>query len=206
MRKRPLTRIVQWGHDLLAEVVSTGDLAVDLTAGNGNDTLTLYQLVGSTGRVAAFDIQLPALVATKERLTDAGAVVRLHKNANEVLSNDTGVDLFQLNHAALADVVRDRPTGIIANLGYLPGGEQNIVTQPESTVMALEQSCQLLAIGGRMAIVVYPGHPGGSAEGNAVDRFMSRLDSLMFHTVLMRVSNRPQAPFLYVVEKLRGRG
>ena len=206
MKKRSLTRIVQWGHDLLAEVVSTGDLAVDLTAGNGNDTLALFQLVGPTGRVAAFDIQLPALVATKERLTDVGAVVRLHENTDEALSRDVGVDLFQLDHAALTDVVRDCPMGIIANLGYLPGGEQNIVTQPESTVMALDQSCQLLAIGGRMAIVVYPGHPGGSAEGNAVDHFMSELDSQMFHVVLMRVSNRPQAPFLYVVEKLKGRG
>jgi len=203
MKKRSLTRIVQWGHDLLADVVTAGDLVIDLTAGNGHDTLALYQLVGPAGWVIALDIQLPALIATKEQLLDAGATVRLHENTAGVLNVAPGVDLLQLNHAALADVVSDRPMGIIANLGYLPGGEQNIITQPESTVMALEQSCQLLAIGGRMAIVVYPGHPGGSAEGNAVEHFMSELDSLMFHVVLMRVSNRPQAPFLYVVEKLK---
>ena len=203
MKKRALTRIVQWGHDLLAEVVTRGDLVVDLTAGNGNDTLILSQLVGHTGRVVALDIQMSALVATKERLAEAGIVVRLYEDPNSVVNADAGVDLLHVNHVALSAVLDDRPKGIIANLGYLPGGEESLITQPESTLLALEQSCQLLATGGRLAVVVYPGHPGGADEGDAVDGFMVGLNSQMFHVVLVRVSNRPQAPFLYVVEKLK---
>lgn len=206
MKKRVLTRVVQWGHDLLAEVVSSGDVAIDLTAGNGHDTLMLYQLVGETGQVVALDIQLPALLATQERLAAAGAEVRLHLDCNQTIAPAAGIDLLQKTHAELADVVTGRAMGIIANLGFLPGGTPDVITQPESTLKALEQSCYLLAVGGRLAIVVYPGHPGGVEEGATVDAFMSSLDSQLFQVVLLRVSNRPQSPFLYVVEKSKNGG
>ncbi len=51
--------------------------------------------------------------------------------------------------------------GIIANLGYLPGGDRAIITRSESTLAALDQSLTSLAVGGRVAVVVYPGHAGG---------------------------------------------
>ena len=38
-----------------------GDVAVDFTMGNGNDTLFLSQTVGKEGRVYAFDIQAQAV-------------------------------------------------------------------------------------------------------------------------------------------------
>ncbi len=79
--KRELTRIVSWGHELLSEVVHDGDLAVDLTAGNGQDTLTLFRMVGKKGRVISFDIQKRALERTAVLLEQAGACVRKKLNA-----------------------------------------------------------------------------------------------------------------------------
>jgi len=199
--KHALTHVVQWGQDLLAEVVQSGDLAVDLTAGNGQDTLFLYQLVGSTGQVVAFDIQSQALLTTSERLVASGAQVRLQQQDILPLQGEPGIDLVQMSHTELARVVPAAPKGIIANLGYLPGGQQELVTQPESTVLALEQSCSLLAAGGRLAVVVYPGHPGGAEEGTAVTDYFTELHGSDFQVLQMRVNNRPQAPFLFVVEK-----
>jgi len=206
VKKRVLTRVVQWGHELLAEVVKEGDFAIDLTAGNGHDTLLLSQLVGVTGQVVAFDIQLPALVATQERLLAAGKEIRLHSGDITGLDCNSGIDLMQMDHADFSAVITGQPTGIIANLGFLPGGSPDIITRPESTLKALEQASHVLAVGGRMAIVVYPGHCGGAVEGEAVAGFMANLDSRTFQIIEIKVCNRPQSPFLYVVERLKERG
>ena len=199
--KHALVRIVTWGQELLAEVVQPGDLVVDLTAGNGQDTLALFQLVGLTGQVIAFDIQSQALLSTRDRMVAAGAQVRLHQQDIQSLPGEPGIDLVEMNHAELSGVISGSPKGIIANLGYLPGGQRGLVTRPESTVRALEQSCSFLAPGGRLAVVVYPGHPGGAEEGAAVTDFFTELHDLDFYVLQMKVSNRPQAPFLFVIEK-----
>ncbi len=199
--KHTLTRVVTWGQELLAEVVQPGDLTVDLTAGNGQDTLALYQLVGKTGQVVAFDIQTQALLATRDRLLAAGAQIRFQQHDIQPLQCQPGIDLLELSHAEIGTLLPAAPQGIIANLGYLPGGQRELITRPESTVMALEQSCSRLAAGGRLAVVVYPGHPGGAEEGGAVGHFFTTLHDTSFQVLQMKVSNRPQAPFLFVAEK-----
>ena len=50
--------------------VKEGDLCIDATAGNGNDTLFLCELVGECGRVLAFDIQKEAVENTKKRILE----------------------------------------------------------------------------------------------------------------------------------------
>lgn len=193
--------MVDWGHELLSEVVHKGDLVVDLTAGTGQDTLTLYNMVGLTGQVVAFDIQSQALAITGERLSSAGAQVRFHPQGICSVEHTPGVDLLQISHAEISRILTAAPKGIIANLGYLPGGQKELITRPESTLLALRQSCSLLATGGRLVLAVYPGHPGGAEEGIAVSQFFAALDDSQFHVLQMKVSNRHQAPFLFVVEK-----
>ena len=95
---KALTRVVNWGHELLAEKISKGQLAVDLTAGNGYDTLILHRLVGSSGQVVAFDIQLQALHNTRQRLLDQGAVVRMRRAGEAPLKSLPGVDLVAVGH------------------------------------------------------------------------------------------------------------
>ncbi len=200
--KHVLTRIVNWGQELLGEVVQPGDLAIDLTAGNGQDTTALFQMVGETGQVIAFDVQSQALLTTHNRLVDAGAQVRSIQRDNCPLQRQSGIDLMEMSHDEVAGVVTSAPMGVIANLGYLPGGQRDVMTRPESSVAALEQSCSLLAEGGRLAVVVYPGHPGGAQEAAAVSDFFNNLDDTIFYVLLMKVSNRSQAPFLFVAEKM----
>jgi 16S rRNA C1402 N4-methylase RsmH len=194
--------VVNWGHELLAEKLCKGQLTVDLTAGNGHDTLMLYRLVGSSGQVVAFDIQSQALQNTRQRLLDHRAVVRMQPAGQVPLPLLPGVDLVEAGHEALKDFMPAAPQGIIANLGYLPGGDPQLVTRPESTLRALQHSCELLAPGGRLVVVVYPGHPGGREEGGQVAEFFADLCAVNFQTLHLKVANCPQSPFLLVAEKM----
>jgi hypothetical protein len=199
-----LSRIIPWSHELLAEVVSPGDLAVDLTAGRGQDTLTLWQMVGAHGQVIAFDIQQEALVQTRQRLLEAGATARMADQNHLPPTAQPGVDLLHCCHSRYAEVVVGTPTAIIANLGYLPGGNQQLITGSETTLAALDQALASLAVGGRMAVVVYPGHAGGEEETTTVSRFFSALDSNIYDVLQLYLSNRRQAPGLFVAEKRTG--
>ena len=198
---KALTRVVDWGHELLAERVSKGQLVVDLTSGNGYDTLMLYRLVGSTGQVVAFDIQSQALQNTRQRLLEAGGVVRMQPTGQSPLALMPGVDLVAAGHESLQDYLPATPHGIIANLGYLPGGDTQLVTRAESTLQALQQSCEILAPGGRLVVVAYPGHPGGREEGELVGKFFADLCEVSFQALHLKVANCPRSPFLLVAEK-----
>ncbi len=180
--------------------MTAGDFAIDLTAGNGYDTLMLAQAVGPSGRVLALDLQGLALERSAERLQAQGIVTqRLQVTGSPLLA---GVSLVQADHAELAAWNLSAPSAIIANLGYLPGGDKRLVTKPETTLAALQAACDLLTPGGRIAVVVYPGHPGGRCEATAVDQFFSGLDESQFEVLRLQVMNRPQSPFLLTAGKL----
>ncbi|NMA03525.1 MAG: SAM-dependent methyltransferase, partial [Clostridiales bacterium] len=57
-------------HYVLGGKISKGDVVVDATMGNGNDTLFLARCVGPNGSVFSFDIQQIALDRTLKNLTD----------------------------------------------------------------------------------------------------------------------------------------
>ena len=54
-------QITQWCAHFISEHVKEGDLCIDATMGNGNDTLLLSRLCGEKGHVLAFDIQEMAI-------------------------------------------------------------------------------------------------------------------------------------------------
>ncbi len=196
-----LSNIVSRSQQLLSEVLQLGDLAVDLTAGNGSDTLFLAQMVGPTGRVLAFDVQEQALVATAEKLEKAGVTVTRSGDSSPE-NSAPGVTLIKAGHERLAEYLDAAPKGIIANLGYLPGGDESLVTQPESTIAALQHSIKALTVSGRLGVVVYPGHPGGVEEAAAVGAFFAALPLKKWNVLRVEVPNGRDVPFLLVAEKL----
>lgn len=151
-------RLTALAHELVARHLVAGDLAVDATAGNGNDTLFLAQAVGGDGRVRAFDIQSAALDATRLRLEKHGVAER--------------VILIHASNASLADHLPEGARGeigaVMANLGFLPGGDAGIVTHTMDTLKMLDAAIGALRPGGVISVVAYPGHPGGDTEAGAV--------------------------------------
>ena len=130
--KRPL----EMAHDFLAQVITQEDIVVDATMGNGHDTLFLAKLAK---QVYAFDIQEQALEKTSQRLQEAGLT-----NAELILQGHETVDQF----------VREVKAAIF-NLGYLPSADKSIITQPQTTIEALDKLCHMLIKGGRIAIMIY---------------------------------------------------
>lgn len=193
MRKREcksngLRGAVALSHFFLGERVQPGDRVVDATCGNGHDTLFLAGLVGSTGKVRAFDIQEQALAATRGLLAAHGLLER--------------VELVQAGHERLAELVQEPQRAIIFNLGYLPGGDKGVVTRTPTTLTALDAALGLLAPAGFLLVVIYTGHPGAGEEEEAVLAWGARLDPACFSVWTSRQLNRPPtAPYLLVVEK-----
>lgn len=199
---RQLTRVVAWAHDLLAAALRPGDLAVDLTAGSGRDTLFLFHCVGLLGRVLAFDVQAAALQQTAALAASAGATLHLHGAALEFDTTLPGIHLLHQSHQQLLACLPTAPQAIIANLGFLPGGDPAVTTRRDSTLAALEQALTALAPGGRLAVVAYPGHPAGREEAQAVDELFAALAPPDWKVLRLSVPNRRQVPFLLVAEKL----
>ncbi|RLB67823.1 MAG: hypothetical protein DRH08_02645 [Deltaproteobacteria bacterium] len=194
-----LTRIVPWSQQLVCEILQPGDLAVDLTAGKGRDTLALAKAVGSEGQVVAFDLQAEALEQTAELLQSHDFAVHLWP-ADQTLPQQPGIFLVQTCHSSLDKLLQHPAKAIMANLGYMPGGDQSIVTHPDSTLSALQQSLTLLLPGGRLTVTVYPAHPGGGEEKAAVDAFFCNLPSDQWKVLSLCAANCNEAPYLLVAE------
>ena len=56
---------VHLAQEWMKRGVKEGDFCIDATAGRGNDTVFLCELVGQIGQVIAFDIQNDAVISTK---------------------------------------------------------------------------------------------------------------------------------------------
>lgn len=188
-------------HDALrrafAAVTDVQPLAVDGTAGNGHDTLFLAQCVGEGGLVLAFDVQEAALQATRVRLEAQGV--------------DERVRLILDGHEHLQHHVPPsaRIHGAMFNLGYLPGLPKGaapqvrpevgvgqrlkaraIVTQPETTLAAVEAARVCLASGGVLSVHIYTGHEGGEAECAALLPWAASLPHPQWHVLHTQSYNK----------------
>jgi hypothetical protein len=99
--------------------------------------------------VHSFDIQPEAIHSTRNLLEASGLIghVTLHERSHAELT------------VALPESHRGKISVALFNLGYLPGSDQKIVTQPESTAIALESALAELKSGGRLICVATPDIP-----------------------------------------------
>lgn len=172
-----------------AQVLQPGDTAVDATCGNGNDTLFMAQRVGPGGRVCAVDLQAAAVDATRQLLE-----ARLPPGARPRL------ELSQGCHSQLQALVGSNVAKLVAfNLGYLPSGDKSIVTQPGSTLAAVEAALEVVCPGGLVSIMAYIGHPGGLEEYRQVAELLAGLPPQHWTTSELRLLNRSTAPILLLV-------
>lgn len=188
--KQVLThRIVTWAKWFIKQEVSPGDICVDATVGNGNDTLFLAECVGVSGKVYGFDIQQTAIEKTKKKLAAADLLDR--------------VNLIQDNHANLCEyLTKDSVKAVMFNLGYLPGGDTNLITKPESTIQAIEAALYLLSQGGIITVASYRGHPGTLEEYTKVNILLSKLNPINFNVLRLESINHAHLPpVLFVANK-----
>lgn len=184
-----LHRVLPFSKRLISKTVLEGETVVDATAGNGNDTQFLADLVGENGHVFAFDIQQQALDATKKRLGD------LAERTTLILDSHANVDEY----------VEGPIGGAMFNLGYLPYSEDlSVITKADSTIAAVHKLLGLLKVDGMMTISVYDGHEGGKEERDALLNYVGKLHQADVHVARYEIVNqRNNPPFLLAIEKLR---
>lgn len=168
-------------HQFAQGVITPGACCVDATAGRGQDTLFLAQLVGAQGKVLAFDIQAEAIHSTKQRLQQQDLLQR--------------VELYLENHIFLEQYIAlDSVDSIWFNFGYLPGGNHQIATRPAESVLAIQKALPLLKPQGWLFLCVYQGGDTGFAEKEAILSAVQSLDRRQYTVIYNEFINKPNFP------------
>jgi len=189
-----LIRVTALAGEFIKSVVEPGDIVVDATAGTGQDTLLLAECTGSSGSVYAFDIQKQALEQIAEKLKKNGV--------------ESGVVLIHQSHEQMTEILAlkgvqpNTVKAIAFNLGYLPGGDHSVVTSEKTTLRALAAALSLLAPKGIITVCLYPGHPEGQQEAEAVLNWCETLEK-PFVAHHFRTLNRKSPPTLVIIQRMR---
>lgn len=183
--------LTEQARTFITPALAAGGYAIDATLGNGHDALFLARGVAPDGKVFGFDIQAAAIANTRRRLQSAGLDDLFfpchegHENMAERLLEAYG----QRFHA------------IMFNLGYLPGGDKGTTTHGKSTLAALRACEELLRPGGRLTILAYVGHPGGTSEAELVAQWALGLDPALWHHHCLCPESAHNPPRLHCCER-----
>ena len=167
---------------ICVENVTSNDYVVDMTVGNGNDTLFLANI---SKKVFGFDIQDIAIKNTTKLLEE---------------NNVDNYELFNISHDKI-DIVLNKYKNniklILFNLGYLPCGDKFITTNHETTLNAIKSSLDMLKNDSLILVVFYP-HPEGKLEAKVVLDYLNNYN--LNYTIYKNTPNE-DAPYLVVISK-----
>lgn len=173
--------ITDWCAQFIRQQIKPGDLCIDATMGNGNDTLLLCKLCGDCGHVLAFDIQPIAL-----------------KNTAALLQKEQVPDNFSLildSHSHMNQYANPETVScIVFNFGYLPGGDHSLATSEKTSISALTCALSLLKKGGILSLCIYSGGDSGYQERNAILSWLKTLDYKTYLVIKSDYYNRPNDP------------
>ncbi len=182
-----ILRVLEFTKDLISKHLNQGDIAIDATCGNGNDTVFLAKLVGENGKVFGFDIQEEAIKNTLAVLSKEG------------LNNR--VECLKVSHSIMDQYVKENVKVVMFNLGYLPGSDKQITTKGLSTIKAIEAALSILATKGLITMVVYQGHDDGE-EAQIVEDYLRNLPQKEFSVLRYQFVNQVHyPPYLIAIEK-----
>lgn len=175
------TSAVAWSHKVLDGFLTKDHLAVDLTAGNGKDTIFLARRVG---RVLAMDIQQAAIHKTealleKENIKNAELICDSHEHLSRYVEIPQ-VDAF------------------VVNLGYLPGGDKNITTTWPATKRTLNEILASMKTDAFISLAIYPGHEEGKTESDGIEDLIGALDQKVYKVVKITFPNQNHCPPYWV--------
>ncbi len=180
--------LIELHKHFILQHLGEGEVAIDFTMGNGNDTLFLSKTVGESGKVYAFDIQEEALNSTRIRLEE--------NNAPE------NYKLICASHHRVREFVNEPIKAGMFNLGYLPrSGKKGVTTMRETTMLAVEAAIDMLLPDGVLIIAVYPGHEEGSLEGDMLREYFKKTSRFHICPSEFHILNSPTSPYFFLIEK-----
>ena len=181
-------KLTEKAHQIWSRVIQFNDCCVDMTLGNGWDSLRLSKLVGLGGKVYGFDIQDDALSSTGCLLNQSGE----YKNFE--LIRDCHAEFPKHLPPSLKGKIR----AFIFNLGYLPGSDKSVITETQKTLKAIELAYSWLMIDGIISVISYRGHHGGKEEFNAITKWIHQ-NSIKHQRI--EASVRENSPVFFLIRK-----
>ena len=166
-------------HKYIRPLISENDTVVDMTAGNGNDTLFLARYAK---RVLSFDISETAISRSKEKTKE-------YHNIEFHLDSHANIDRY---------IAQDEVSLFIFNLGYLPNSDENSVTRAEETLKAFEKAYDLLKHNGYLVITFYLGQEGGRDEYYLLNSYINKRRLLIMEAYRQ---DRMDSPVTYIIYK-----
>jgi len=174
-----LINIAELSHNILNEFKNP-NIAIDMTCGNGLDTLFLSSIAKS---VFAFDIQDEAINNTK-KLLDLNRI----KNARVIKESHDLYDIY----------VSDKIDLVIYNLGYLPSGNKLIKTESRIVINSLKKILYQLNDFGIIVIVIYLHNLD---ESNQIQELTKKLGK-EFDVMKYEVLNKNNSPYIIKIQKI----
>ena len=175
------SQITYWCHEIIKSQAPRGGFYIDATMGKGNDTAFFCELAGEEGKVLAFDVQVKAIEATAARLIENGFVDR--------------ATLIMDGHEKMRKYAQPETADVICfNFGYLPGGDHNIATKAQTSIMAIEQGLEILKKGGMMSLCIYSGGDTGFEEKDAILAYLKELSPKKYVVIKNEYFNRENHP------------
>lgn len=166
--------------------VKKNGVIIDATLGNGNDILYLLKLLDEDGFAYGFDVQKLAIENTKIKLKEIDS-------RKYLLIND--------GHENIDKYIKEKINFVVYNLGYLPKSNHKIITKPETTVLSIKKSMDLLEVGGCICIASYISHDNGH-EYNHLCKFIEKIDQSIYNVLEINFINQINSPpHLFVIER-----
>ena len=165
-------------HKYIRGLLSKEDTVIDMTAGNGNDTLFLSAL---TKKVYAFDISEEAI-----------------KRCRRKLQGIENVTLIRDSHLNFDRYVEGPVRLFLFNLGYLPGSDTSSVTKADETLKTFQKVCCHLQENSYVILTFYLGHPGGKDEYYLLDAYIKKNRIPVLETYRQ---NKIDSPITYIIRK-----
>lgn len=178
----PFSNHLELAHLLWEKIITPTSFVIDMTAGNGYDTLKLAEL--KPKKLIAIDIQTKALESAKKR------------------TESYDVEYLQICHSDFPDHLENETVDLaVYNLGYLPGGEKTLTTTTATTLMSIEKMLPKLKPKGALSITCYPGHPEGKLEEEALIAWSKTLKPFEWMVFSTRFLNRKSSPSLLWISR-----
>lgn len=146
------SQAVEYSHELIHNLVSEKNIAIDATLGNGHDSLFLSSLFK---KIYSFDIQELAIKRSKLRLKDS-----------------VNVNIIHDSHANIDKYVDQKINLALFNLGFLPGSDKKIATNSYTSITAIDKAFNLLKEKGIIIIIGYSRHNGGQKEIEEIEKHL----------------------------------
>lgn len=179
-----MKKIVEIVHDIISMQISNDSVVADFTMGQGYDT---EFLANHAKYVYAFDIQESAYEQTKTRLEKA----ELLDKVNLILDSHENCDQY----------IKEEIDAGVFNFGFLPHGDEQITTNVESSLKAVQKALSLLKRHGILVLVMYPGHAAGKIESDALYNWSQALSSKYFSVCCIQMHNKVKSPYIIIIQK-----